>query len=373
MNGSGTSGDPWQVTDYDDLKKVGRGYDAGDDETYALADWYILTADIDASASATENGTGDPVVYAGWDPIGADFDTQFNGVLDGDGHSITGLYMNRPALHYAGFFGRMGVNPSISSDARGIVRNLSIVDADMTGNRAVGILAGDYFYNDTFALESSDNSGIFDVFVSGTMTVSGSASTDMNSGGLLGGNFGGVARNCTALVDMTFNRSSGTRRTGAMFDSVAGDISDCRFIGSMTFNTTTSADIGGFARRVFTGGVVNNCYSVCEVTGAANANGFAADDGGTATNSFWDTDVGPTASGLATGKTTSEMQDIDTYTDTATVGLTTAWDMTTEALHDGDVDTAVWYIDDGVDYPRLWFEYSAPAASAPMPQYIYGE
>ena len=48
MTGSGTSGDPYLVTDYADLKAVGT--------TYALGAVYRLTADINASASATENG-----------------------------------------------------------------------------------------------------------------------------------------------------------------------------------------------------------------------------------------------------------------------------------------------------------------------------
>jgi hypothetical protein len=56
------------------------------------------------------------------------------------------------------------------------------------------------------------------------------------------------------------------------------------------------------------------------------------------------------------------MKDIDTYT---TDGVD--WDIVLEANHDGDVDTAVWFIDDGTDYPRLWFEYVAPAGGISIP------
>jgi hypothetical protein len=53
---------------------------------------------------------------------------------------------------------------------------------------------------------------------------------------------------------------------------------------------------------------------------------------------------------MGTGKTTAQMQDFDTF-DTA------SWDIVLESNHDGQEATAVWFIDDGSDYPRLWYEW----------------
>ena len=56
--------------------------------------------------------------------------------------------------------------------------------------------------------------------------------------------------------------------------------------------------------------------------------------------SFWDIESsGKTISDGGTGKTTAEMQTMSTFTDAG-------WDFT----------TPVWTIDEGVDYPRLWWE-----------------
>jgi len=51
------------------------------------------------------------------------------------------------------------------------------------------------------------------------------------------------------------------------------------------------------------------------------------------------------------------MKDIDTYTDTATEGLSTAWDMVLYKNHNGIEATADWYISNAVDYPKLWYEW----------------
>jgi hypothetical protein len=43
-----------------------------------------------------------------------------------------------------------------------------------------------------------------------------------------------------------------------------------------------------------------------------------------------------------------------------------AWDMVLMANHDGQEATAIWFIDDGNDYPRLWFEYGGATAKKRM-------
>ena len=82
---------------------------------------YLLINDIDASATSGWNGG------AGFNPIGT-----FRGVFDGNGHSITNLYINRSATDDVGLF----------SINEGTIDNLGI-NIHSTGGNRVGGLVGD--------------------------------------------------------------------------------------------------------------------------------------------------------------------------------------------------------------------------------------
>ena len=330
MLGAGTSASPWQVADYDDLKKVGRGYDAGDDETYALSDHYLQTADIDASASQTENGSGDPVVYAGFDPI----PSVFSGVYDGGGYKISDLFINRPTIR-AGLF----ANANTPSTFRGI----HLRDVDITGGTTSG----------TGGLVGTVVSAtIEDCSVTGSVVMS---STGRWCGGLVGSIIAGTVRRC--WVDATV--AAGNRGTGIVFGRTDGTVTveDC-----FAYGTNTGQDNlkGGFVGSISDNGLtISDCGVAVNMSGTGSPFSGATDAGTVLTDCFYDSTIangGAAETSTATAKTTTEMKDIDTYT---TGGPT--WDMVLESLHDGDIDTAVWFIDDGVDYPRLWFEYEAAA------------
>ena len=65
------------------------------------------------------------------------------------------------------------------------------------------------------------------------------------------------------------------------------------------------------------------------------------------TASFWDIEAsGQTTSDEGMGKTTDEMQKERTFTDAG-------WDFVDE-IENGTED--IWWIDEGNDYPRLWWE-----------------
>jgi hypothetical protein len=71
-------------------------------------------------------------------------------------------------------------------------------------------------------------------------------------------------------------------------------------------------------------------------------------------NSFWDSEnSGQATSDGGTGKTTTEMQDITTFTDTDTEGLDEPWDMTTVANPGTRNPAYIWNIANGVTYPFL--------------------
>ncbi|MBI3740473.1 MAG: hypothetical protein HY257_01790 [Chloroflexi bacterium] len=94
---------------------------------------YALGTDIDASA--TNNDAG--FTTAGFMPIGDGNITNFGGIFNGDMHTITGLFINRPSTDYVGLFG------STLSDAT--LKNVGLVSANITGQSLVGALAGQSF------------------------------------------------------------------------------------------------------------------------------------------------------------------------------------------------------------------------------------
>ena len=122
-----------ECTDAENLSKPFAGGDGLADNPYIIctADQlnnvrtqldkvFIMGADIDLSG------------YANWEPIGPG---DFTGVFDGNHFTISNLTVNRPADQYTGLFGNVGY-PS------GIVKNIRLQNAHVTGGSHVGALAG---------------------------------------------------------------------------------------------------------------------------------------------------------------------------------------------------------------------------------------
>ena len=119
--GSGTDADPYVITTVQELQWMQN----------ELRAFYVLGDDIDASETAGWNGG------AGFSPIGTfdkfDPSTRFRGTFKGQGYTISGLTIDRPAQNYVGLFG-LPNNASIT--------NVTLADLAVTGNDNVGGLVG---------------------------------------------------------------------------------------------------------------------------------------------------------------------------------------------------------------------------------------
>ncbi|HUS74044.1 MAG TPA: fibronectin type III domain-containing protein [Sedimentisphaerales bacterium] len=178
------------------------------------------------------------------------------------------------------------------------------------------------------------------------------------AGGLVGWNYYGTILKCYSTAAVR-----GDYEVGGLVGSNSGPITNCYSTGSVSGNN----DIGGLMGH--NSGTITNCYSVGDVSGESQVAGLvgynyystiincysigsvSGDDdvgglvghrkGGEITASFWDTETSEQAtSDGGTGLPTSKMQMQVTFTD---VG----WDF----------NTPVWTIDEGVDYPHLWWEF----------------
>jgi len=282
----------------------------------------------------------------GWVPIGA-YDDPFVGIFDGQGHKISDLFVGRPEENWIGLFAAVG--------EAGVIASIGVVNAAVSGSLGVGGLVG-------------ENMGaVVDSYSSGSV-IGG-----LGVGGLVAGNLGTVTKSYSA-VNVTGNLGVG----GLVGINYEGTVDNCYSTGSVRGNlwatgglvggndgtVVNSYSTGSVAGDSFVGGLaghnagtVRNCYSSGNVTGETDVGGLVGyDDDGTVTNSFWDVEAsGTEESDGGTGKTTAEMKDITTFTDTATEGLDEPWDITAVAPGESDQDY-IWNIVDGQTYPFLSWE-----------------
>jgi len=340
--GTGEPNDPYQIATAADLITLGET--PGD-----YGKCFLLTADIDLAPKLPGRKVFDKAVIA------PDTDNNqqsyqgaaFTGVFDANSYIIRNLTINGKG--YLGLFGQLA----------GEARNLRVVDVNVVGSDSyVSGLAG-------------ENSGSITASYS-----TGAIKGHIGVGGLVGSNTGDVTQ-CYS--------SSATASTAGWW--VGG------LVGANTGNITTSGSTGRVSATNSVGGLVgfgnsgtvSQCYSTCSVSGTSlGVGGLVGYNGGTAvihcystgivsggspgglmginhadvTGCFWDTQTsGRTWSAGGTGKTTAQMQTVSTF-------LNAGWDFVHERAN-GTVD--IWRIDEGKDYPRLWWESTSPPPPPPPP------
>ncbi len=228
------------------------------------------------------------------------------GVFDGKGHRISHLtIMGDNGL---GLFGELGSGAE--------VRNLGLVDISIAGS---GLFVGGLVGHSRGTVTSCYSTGM----VSGEYYV----------GGLVGWDLGGS----TIIYCYSTGVVSGEYHVGGLVGSNqdSGTVTQCYSTGGVSGTESVGGLVGG-------GGFVTQCYSTGVVTSPGRSVGGLLGHGYGARASFWDTQTsGQATSPSGEGKTTPEMQ-------TAATFLWAGWYPCGEA--------AIWTIDEGRDYPRLWWE-----------------
>jgi len=168
-------------------------------------------------------------------------------------------------------------------------------------------------------------------------TVSGGDSV----GGLLGYNSEGEVDQCYSTGAV-----SGTQRVGGLVGSNYDSITNCYSTGAVNGED----EVGGLVGFNGEDGGIARSYSIGRVTaghGGGGLVGWDSEDADAPERCLWDIETsGRTTSRGGTGKTTAEMQTAKTFLDAG-------WDFVGETAN-GTED--IWWIDEGKDYPRLWWE-----------------
>lgn len=211
----------------------------------------------------------------------------FTGMFDGQGHTISHVTVNAPEGENVGFF-------NVIKGAT--IRDLKLVDVEITGKTNVGGLAG----STQVQLDSSDLSKNVANLIGGC-SVSGTVTGTKNVGGLVGLNEGktdpktlfsiaSAVDKCAANVtvngkEMTgglVGKNGGTITKSSSGGTVKGDTTTGGLVGDSSgdiYDSHTSCTVagrshtGGFVG--FSDGAVQNCYSIGGVSGTDYTGGFA--------------------------------------------------------------------------------------------------
>jgi hypothetical protein len=286
----------------------------------------------------------------------------FAGEFDGNGHKISNLSFDFNFVSHVGLFGCLAPG--------GKVTQVGVENVNITGNNFVGGLVGEndgtvsYSYSTGSVTGNEYVSGLVGRNVEGTVSDShstGSATGNEYVGGLVGYNYGTVSnsystgsvtgnnlvgglvgfngwstvsnsyssgsviggddvgglvgRNAEATVSNSYSSSSviGNRNVGGLVGNNGhhGTVSNSYSTGSVTGGNETGGLVGDNGYY----GTVTDSYSTGSVTGDVNVGGLVGRSvHGTASDSFWDTEAsGQATSDGGTGKNTTEMQDIATF------------------------------------------------------------
>ena len=294
--GTGEPNDPYQIATAEDLILLGKSLKDYDKH-------FILTVDIDLDPNLPGCKVFDKaVIAADTNDVSWGFEgTHFFGVFDGNGHKVSNLTIK--GVRYLGFFGKVGDGAMIC--------NLGLEDVRVYGTGwFIGGLVG---LNDRGSIITSYSKG----------TVAGEEET---VGGLAGANFGNIATSYSIVLG------------------------DSRVSGLLAGWNSTSP--GGRAVPQYPG-LITNCYAACGNSGIVKAFGLVGRNhrhlaSSEVLNCFWDAQTCGLADSTEGGtpKTTEEMQTASTF-------INAGWDFIGET-DNGTED--IWWIDEGRDYPRLWWE-----------------
>ncbi len=209
---------------------------------------YILMSDIDLSA------------WGNWTPLRSQYGGGFEGVFDGNGHTISNMTINSSdATTTIGLF-------SHSYKETAVIKNLGMENAKITAvNNNTSI----------FSVDGGAIAGIFDgtisnCYVSGTVSVStGSVGVACYVGGITG-SVGQTISNCNNMASVKVTANTGSIYAGGIYGRDrygTTSTTGCRNSGTITATGSGYLDVGGVC------GYTSGSLTKCSNQGAVSASG----------------------------------------------------------------------------------------------------
>lgn len=281
--GTGAADDPYQVTAAQQLANI--AYLVNETEETFAGKCFILKNDIVLNSgvlTAVAGGTDGSLQQ--WTPIGRranpDDDVHsFCGSFDGDGHTVSGLYIDNSSkgvefLRYTGLFGAVG--------SGGLLHNIYICDSYIaeTVCRA-GILCGYAYTEGTAVTDCTVRDSKIKIFKTGA----GGSSSAAYQSGYIGGIAGAIGGNgniafCTTKNVVIEHADGHNAYIGGIAGAVAGDAGFCSARGTIVIGSdgitddTSKRHAGGICAQA--GGIVTDCLGAMDFTIQDNADVNAA-------------------------------------------------------------------------------------------------
>ena len=239
QNGDGTESNPFQIATAEELAWFRDYVNSGNKSACAK-----LADNIDLSGFCHAADESKNIDELSWEPIGNDT-YNYKGTFDGNGKTISNLYIKTDLKEYTGFFGYV----------TGTIKNVTFDNASIENSEGacIGILAGATFY-----------ATLQNIKTLSTCTVKGAERT----GGIAGA-AGGNINNCEnhAIVN-------GTETVGGLFGRYDGSkdsfIAACANYGNVT---STSAFAGGLVGEFYSG-TIKDCANYGDITGSNMVGGI---------------------------------------------------------------------------------------------------
>ena len=224
--GAGTSENPYQINTPAQLAKLAELVNEGN-ASYNAAH-YKLMNNLDLSAYGKDYDDG-----KGWTPIGNTYEQPFKGIFDGNGKTITELYINQSGQSHVGLFG---------SISRGTANNLALQNVSIKGGQSVGGVTGSVY----------EGGMVQGCFVSGIMSGADYI------GGVVGHVHASTVQNCYSAVSLT---STSTNGSGGVIGRINfGTVKNCYSIDSVA-GIAGNGGIGGVVGVVYAS-TVQNCAAL---------------------------------------------------------------------------------------------------------------
>ena len=272
MNGDGSAENPFQIEDYEDLKAIGKG-------DYLYSSNYILTKDIDASASKSENCNGD--VCKGFTPIGRNKDaadsTYFSGIFDGHNHTIRNLYVQGigdelglisllrgsvknvklDSVNVMGSTTSSRYVGGVVGFARGTIENVHVTNSSIQGQVYVGGIAGAHHQSDSHMSDVSYQGEVKAVRIVGGIT--GSSHTDIFN----------ASANVRIVVVSDREGGRGSFQVGGIAGYAEISIGNSRSSGVIVPNALNISSVGGLVGESRSD--INHCTSSVDLLSVSDS------------------------------------------------------------------------------------------------------
>lgn len=239
--GTGTEADPYLISNGAELAYLAQQTNSG---ISYQGSYFALTNDIYLNDTTDWESWGNDTAPANeWTAIGTE-SSPFSGSFDGNGHVVSGVYINELESQYQGLFGY--------TTSRSTIANLGVSESYIYGGDCVGGVVG-------------ENGGeVTNCYNTGSITGSECV------GGVVGCN------DADNEVTACYNTGSvnGSELVGGVVGVNYGTIFRCYNTGSITGDS----NIGGVVGKNFNfnGDCINvtsNCYNTGSVTGGSNVGG----------------------------------------------------------------------------------------------------